>query len=221
VKKLITLSLCIGVLILGIWSYNVNTNINSDKITSLEQIIIKNDTISKILKENIRLKKQAEFIQVQKVKQEKLAIKKRKIIPLYDIPLSFDLQIYIYKTCKQKGIPYEMTLAVIKTESDFNPKAKNINDNGSVDKGLMQINSIHKKWCKELGITDLLDPYQNIIIGTELLSNLYNKYKDVHKTLIAYNMGENGLKRNLKVGRGSTNYSRKVISNINIIKNSR
>jgi soluble lytic murein transglycosylase-like protein len=111
-------------------------------------------------------------------------------------------------------------LGVIKTESNFNPKAKNVNKNGSIDLGIMQINSCHEDLCKQLGVSNLYNPYQNIKVGVELLSNLYKKYKNVHYTLIAYNMGEGNLRKNLKVGRGTTIYSRKVTKNINIIVNS-
>lgn len=219
-KKLITLLLCLGIFILAIWSYNMN--INNNEITSSKQTVIKNNLISEYLKERNEIRKQIEISNIKKEKKtETREISKKEPIPLYDIPLSVDLQEYIYKTCKEKGIPYEMTLAIIKTESNFNPKARNVNTNGSVDKGLMQINSIHSKWCKELGITNLFDPYQNIKIGTTMLSNLYSKYKDVNHVLIAYNMGERNLRKNLKVGRGTTNYSRKVVSNINIILNSK
>jgi soluble lytic murein transglycosylase-like protein len=179
------------------------------------------DSLEKILKERNTIKKQMQTEQKKKdivVNKINASKKVEQLqIPEYKIPLSLDLQKYIYKLSKSKGLPYEMTLAVIKTESNFNPKLSHRNGNGTIDKGLFQINSVHKKWCKELGITDLYNPYQNTKIGIELLSSIYKKYPNMHKALMVYNMGEFGAKRNWKTGRGSTNYSRKVINNINII----
>ncbi len=231
-KKLATLVLCTGVVILSIWSYN--TAVQNAEATSCEIQTEQNkkDTIGKYVKEKLEGNKNNKIIRlIHSIEKEKLnnpnkvnttqkEISKGNI-PLYDIPLNIDIQKYIYEISKEKNIPHELILGVIKTESNFDPKAKNVNKNGSVDKGLMQINSIHEKWCKELGITNLYDPYQNIKFGSTLLANLYTKYKDVHKTLIAYNMGESNLRKNLKVGRSKTDYSRKVVKNINIILSSK
>jgi soluble lytic murein transglycosylase-like protein len=142
----------------------------------------------------------------------------KETVQFYDIPINIDLQKYTYILCKQKGLPYELALAVMKTESEFNPKCIHRNKNGSIDKGIMQINSCHADVCKQLGITDLLNPYQNIKVGVELLSNIYKQYPTVHKMCMVYNMGKCGAVSNWKVGRGTTEYSRKVVKNINIIK---
>lgn len=220
-KRLMTLALCMFMVCVGIWSYT--TNIHNSKITSQKQTKF-NDPVIKILNENIKLKKEAELtknrLNNSKIKDKilKTKVNEETKIPIYNIPLDIKLQRYIYKLCKEKDIPYEITLAIIKTESDFNPNLIHKNSNGTVDKGLMQINSVHLKWCKELGISDLLDPYQNVDFGTTMLSNIYNKHKSIHKTMMVYNMGTAGAERNWKVGRGSTVYSRKVVNNINIIK---
>lgn len=219
VKKLLTLALCTGIISLGVWSYTNNMNVHTTKITSSETKI---DSLEDILKERNSIKKQTQIKQKKKYtavnKINVVSTTEQSQIPKYNVPLSLDLQKYIYKLSVSKGLPYEMTLAVIKTESNFNSKLTHRNSNGTIDKGLFQINSVHKKWCKELGVTDLYNPYQNAKIGIELLSSIYKKYPNMHKALMVYNMGLNGAKRNWKTGRGSTNYSRKVINNINIIK---
>jgi len=51
-----------------------------------------------------------------------------------------------------------MAIAIAKCESNLNPHAVNRNNpNGTVDGGLWQINSVHDKRLKELGL-DKFDP---------------------------------------------------------------
>ena len=61
--------------------------------------------------------------------------------------------------------------SIIKTQSNFNSKAININTNKSWDIGLMQINTIHQDELREHGmkLSDLLVPCKNIIVGSWLL----------------------------------------------------
>ncbi|MDD5716249.1 MAG: lytic transglycosylase domain-containing protein [Sulfuricurvum sp.] len=58
-------------------------------------------------------------------------------------------------------------------ESSLNPHAMNKNKNGTVDIGIMQINSIHLKRLSKIGVTQkaLLDPEVNIYVGALLLSS--------------------------------------------------
>lgn len=221
-RKLITVSLLgIGLYIGSV--YYSNTYLHNDKITSSETNV-KVQSLEKILQERyydpIVVEKQA-LNSIYNSNINVVTIIENETIPIYDVPLDKDLQKYIYKLSKIKNVPYELVLGVIKTESNFNPALSHKNKNGSTDKGLMQINSVHKKWCNELGITDLFDPYQNVKIGVEMLSNIYKEYPNIHKTMMIYNMGISGAKRNWKVGRGTTTYSRKVVNNINIIKSSK
>ena len=39
-------------------------------------------------------------------------------------------------------------------------------------------------------MTDILDPYSNLLVGTDLLSALLKQYKDTGLALMCYNMGE-------------------------------
>lgn len=134
-------------------------------------------------------------------------------IPIYDLPLSRELQIYTYEICKEYGVNYEKALAVMKIESSFNSNAENINKNGSKDVGLMQINSINRKWLSEvLEVTDLKDPKQNILAGVYMLSILKEKFGDDHLQLMAYNMGEGKTKQLVSRGVTSSKYSRKVLN---------
>ncbi len=44
-----------------------------------------------------------------------------------------------------------------------------------------------------------------------MLKELFDKYSDEHKVLMAYNFGEGGMKRKWKKGVRSSKYSRKVL----------
>ena len=52
-------------------------------------------------------------------------------------------------------------------ESRCTPEATHVNRNGSVDRGLLQINSVHRGWLAERGVSleDLADPATNLRAG--------------------------------------------------------
>ena len=113
----------------------------------------------------------------------------------------------------------DLVRAVIYAESDGVITAYNENKNGSADRGLMQINSCNYEWLEgELGITDWYDPRQNIQAGTYMLSLLTDKYGDLHKVLMAYNMGADRMRELWREGITSSNYSRKVVAKFNELK---
>lgn len=65
--------------------------------------------------------------------------------------------------------------AIAKVESSLNPAAINHNLNGTVDVGLMQINSI---WAEQLGKTwdHLDDPCTNVMAGAWILNQCVQDY---------------------------------------------
>lgn len=118
------------------------------------------------------------------------------------IPMSYELQAYTYDKCVQRGLEYQLILAIIWRESRFQPDAVNVNRNGTRDSGFMQINDVNKGWLRDLyGINNLMDPYQNIDAGTAMLGTFTNKYGP-HYALLAYQYGETGMKR--QISRGKT-----------------
>ncbi|UQZ90835.1 hypothetical protein C4J81_17120 [Deltaproteobacteria bacterium Smac51] len=96
------------------------------------------------------------------------------------------------------GVPANMILAVMKTESGF--------DAGAVSKtgvrGLMQVT---QSTYNGLGFTgDRSDPNNSIMAGTKLLGQLYQQYGNWPDALAAYNGGD-GAVQGLKTGRWSSN----------------
>jgi soluble lytic murein transglycosylase-like protein len=134
---------------------------------------------------------------------------------LYDVPMSDELQRYIREQAERQDVPFEIALAVIERESSYQPDA--VSDTG--DFGLMQINICNHRWLyEELGITDVMDPEQNIEAGLYILGQAFQKYDDPDKALMAYNMGDSGMKAAWSKGQHSSKYSRAVIETAQALK---
>jgi soluble lytic murein transglycosylase-like protein len=80
------------------------------------------------------------------------------------------------------GIDPELVKAVIHQESGGNPKAVSSAGAG----GMMQL---MPDTAKQLGVSDVTDPAQNIFAGTDYLTQQIKKYGDVALGLAAYNAG--------------------------------
>lgn len=127
---------------------------------------------------------------------------------LYDIALGEELQRFTYDRCEELGLSYELVLAIMFKESSYQPDVVN----SSECYGLMQIHKVnHPALTEALGITDFLDPKQNIIGGTYFLAQIAEKYSDVHEILMVYNCGESGAKKLWAKGITDTAYSRGVV----------
>lgn len=86
-------------------------------------------------------------------------------------------------------VPAEVLQAIAQVESKNDPGAVNHNRNGTVDLGLMQINS---SWLPKLkarfGVTKakLLDACTNIHIGAWILSSNLTRYRELWRAVGAY-----------------------------------
>lgn len=107
---------------------------------------------------------------------------------LYAVPLDAELQKHIIRTCEEHHIDPAIVLAMIWRESGF--RADAVGDDGNAF-GLMQIWPYwHSGRMERLGCTDLLDPYQNVVVGIDYLAECIERYDgDVAKALVAYNQG--------------------------------
>lgn len=107
-------------------------------------------------------------------------------------------------------------LAVIQTESKFNPEIKG--SHGEI--GLMQIKPDTAKWIAQksnfvfLNESDLFDPRKNIKIGVKYMSYLRKEF-DSHPNLYitAYNMGPEKLKELKSKNTSPKEYHDRVIEN--------
>lgn len=96
------------------------------------------------------------------------------LFPLY---ASENYHHYFAQAGEAFQIDPKLLLRIAQIESGLNPHAVNHNKNGTIDIGLMQINSIHLPKLTKIGITqkELFDPEINIYVGTLLLSSHIRK----------------------------------------------
>lgn len=105
------------------------------------------------------------------------------------------MQIYTRALCKQYDVPYALILAIIEHESGY--KLDEVGDGGN-SKGYMQIyEKHHADRMERLGVSDLMNPYQNVRVGIDYISYLLKKYGTVQDALAAYNYGETGARKHL------------------------
>jgi soluble lytic murein transglycosylase-like protein len=130
-------------------------------------------------------------------------------VTYFDVPLSHNLQKYIYEICADEGVPVTLVMAMIEHESDFNPET--VSDTS--DYGLMQINEInHDQLAESFRTADMLNPYQNVFCGVKIIASYLTEFEDYNKALMAYNMGEYGAEKAWENGVESTDYSKSVIA---------
>lgn len=128
---------------------------------------------------------------------------------LLDVPMSEEEQEFVFYLCSGYSINFPLVMALIQYESNFQPDVISKTN----DYGLMQINQVnHAQLTEILGVTDYLDPYQNMRAGCFTLRKLFEKYEDVNLVLMAYNMGENGARRLWEQGIYSTSYTDGVLA---------
>lgn len=93
---------------------------------------------------------------------------------------------YIYQICEQyyPELDPAIVQAVMETESQYIPTVES--RCGAV--GLMQVIPKWHAWrMEQYGLTDIWDPYTNIIVGMDFLNESYQRYGDYYKALLAYN----------------------------------
>lgn len=116
--------------------------------------------------------------------------KNTKEITFQPLPEDMDIKLQekVFAICKEEGVSFPLVMAIIKNESDFVPNT--IGEDG--DSGLMQVvPKWHEKRMEKMGITDIMEPIQNVRVGVNYLAEcLKNHPGNTTIALIAYNMGE-------------------------------
>lgn len=201
--------LCVtGALLIGSSAYYVLSEAEHElEIKQLENQLEEAETL-------VELYKQLSVKAESKARNFEEVLEHTNTAPLYDIPLSDDLQQYTYDVCMDYNIvdKYDMVLALMWRESDFKADAVSSTN----DYGLMQINAVH--FTDDFDVTDALDPRANIEYGVYTLSCLYEDIVDDNMVLMSYNMGRCGATELWEQGTYASNYSLDILDKVKLIR---
>ena len=111
----------------------------------------------------------------------------------------------IKRYAQQNNIDENLVKGVIKAESGFNAMEKS-------NKGACGLMQLMPGTARELGVTDPMDPVENIMAGTRYLKKLLNRYGgSVPHALAAYNWGMGNLdSRRSRMPLETRNYVAKI-----------
>lgn len=128
-----------------------------------------------------------------------------EVIPDPDPIIETDIDALIVQVAGEYGLPWQLVRAVCYVESGFDPNAISVTG----DYGLMQVSYINHGW---LGLTDPLDPEQNLRAGCTILKSAIDKSDgDFTLALMRYNRGDGYAMSQWAQGIYSTDYTNKVL----------
>lgn len=123
------------------------------------------------------------------------------------------IDMYVEEICEDYNVDPYLVKSIIWYESRYNP---NVSNGNCV--GLMQVSTYwHARRASELGVTDFYDPYSNILVGVDFLSDMLKKNGDPALVLMLYNMDHNTAYSWYEQGKIS-DYARSVLNRAEALK---
>lgn len=113
----------------------------------------------------------------------------------------------IQRTARLHGLPPALVKAVIRAESNFDPRARS-------HKGAMGLMQLMPQTAQEMGVRNPWRAEENIGGGTRYLRSMVNRYGDVRLALAAYNAGPRAVDRyrGIPPYRETQEYVRRVLA---------
>jgi soluble lytic murein transglycosylase-like protein len=99
------------------------------------------------------------------------------------------LKSLVQRAAQEQNLDPDLLDALVQTESAYNPLARS-------SKNAVGLCQLMPDTARGLGVTDPLDPAQNVRAGAKYLSSLMSKFNgDVSKALAAYNAGPGAVEK--------------------------
>ena len=137
------------------------------------------------------------------------AVPRDPVFVCLPVPMSEKEQRIIFDICTDNGVAFSFIMAIIGEESEFEREARS----ATGDSGYMQINDCNAAAMAERGFVDMYDTAQNVGAGVSIICDLFDTYGDdeVHRVLMAYNMGTSNAAELWAQGIETSEYSREIV----------